>query len=232
MLNWKKLITRSHILFLAQNVVYVLWFVGSARTSVSFEPLTTPSAVIFSGSSYSYSARNLNGLSRSEWGQQDEVMNRHSLTWSRLKLRIKISCSSIVSTLWASKMTDWLDPYLPRSTYSRYHSASTLGFLCYLSNEHMANIVSPLLWKLLCSVIQKRGSGGLRWWWASSCRLVIGQCVTLGCPGAQNREVSRGRGQWRTTQAKHRNCSFHITYSSVLCVCVVVFLLLLVFFYI
>lgn len=111
-----KMITESQILFLAESAVHVFWFGGQHWPLCLFEPLTRPSAAIFSGSSYSYSARNLNGLSRWEWGQQDEVMNRHSLTWSRHKLRIKISCSSIVSTLWASKITDWLDPCLPGST--------------------------------------------------------------------------------------------------------------------
>lgn len=66
----------------------------------------------------SNSAGNLNGLSRPEWGQQDEVMNRHSLTWSRLKLRMKISCRSIVSTPRASHMIERIQRYTSTNSFS------------------------------------------------------------------------------------------------------------------
>lgn len=90
------------ILALAKLAVHVFWLCEPALTSVgwrSAEPSTTPSAVICerSYSLSSYSAGNyLNELSRPEWGQQDEVMSRRSLTWSRLGLRSKISCVSAV----------------------------------------------------------------------------------------------------------------------------------------
>lgn len=93
-------------------------------------------------------------------------------------------------------------------------SPSIKRFLCHLSNEHVVNIVSSLLFlKLLW----------LKWEEAEDCggELTVvgwlsGQRVTLGCPGAQKREVSCSRGWRHIIQIKHRKCSSHITYSFVL----------------
>lgn len=136
----------------------------------------------------SNSVGNLNGLSRPEWGQQDEVMSRHSLTWSRLKQRMKISCCTIVSALRASQVIDGTFMEVPHSQFS----FPVKHFLCYLSTRNHSQFtvfIKICFTEWLKTVVMERHA---------SCELAVVRYLLGQCPGAQRKEVNCSKDQRHT----------------------------------